>query len=105
VVVGDEICPKPFEQKFIIIYFYKILIVMFQKYRLYLSGNILTRSLPFVPISKSKSSNRSNPEINVTLEHSLLIKDLPTYTLEQCGTIWNNTLLATPQQLYIHLDS
>jgi hypothetical protein len=105
VVVGDEICPKPFEQKFIIIYFYKILIVMFQKYRLYLSGNILTRFLPFVPISPFKFSNRSNSGINVTLEHSLLIKGLPTYTLEQCGTIWNNTLLATPQHLYIHPDS
>jgi hypothetical protein len=105
VVVGDEICPKPFEQKFIIIYFYKILIVMFQKYRLYLSGNILTRFLPFVPISPFKLSNRSNSGTNVTLEHSLLIKDLPTYTLEQCGTIWNSTLLATPQQLYIHPDS
>jgi hypothetical protein len=44
VVVGDEICPKPFEQKCIIIYFYKIIIVMFQKYRLYISGNISTRS-------------------------------------------------------------
>jgi hypothetical protein len=105
VVVGYEICPKPFEQKCIIIYFYKIIIVMFQKYRLYISGNILTRFLPFVPISPFKLSNLSNSEINVTLEHSLLIKDLPTYTLEQCGTIWNNTLLATPQQLYIHPDS
>jgi hypothetical protein len=55
VVVGDEICPKPFEQKCIIIYFYKIIIVMFQKYRLYISGNISTRS----PTLCSKGSGKS----------------------------------------------